>query len=123
VLATVIGSIPVLGLRHMNLSQAFREEARAGTASRGARVARRVLVAAQVAFAFMLLIGAGLLLTSFQRVLAVRPGFDASRVLTGIVSPPASRYKDDAALRAFWNSLLERVRALPGVWAETTATA
>jgi predicted permease len=114
-LAALIGMIPVLGLRHMNLSQTFREEGRSGTASRGARVARRVLVAAQVAFAFMLLIGAGLLLASFQRVLAVRPGFDASHVLTGIVSPPPARYKDGVALRAFWNPLLQRVRTLPGV--------
>ena len=69
-LALLIGLIPVLGLRQMNLSQSFREEGRSGTASRGARVTRRVLVTAQVAFAFMLLIGAGLLLASFQRVLA-----------------------------------------------------
>jgi putative ABC transport system permease protein len=114
-LAILIGLIPILGLRRMNLSQAFREEGRSGTASRSARVARRVLVAAQVAFAFMLLIGAGLLLASFQRVLAVRPGFDPNHVLTGIVSPPASRYKDDAQLIAFWNKLADRVRALPGV--------
>lgn len=115
ILALLIGTIPVLGLRRMNLSQAFREEGRSGTAGRGARAARRVLVAAQVAFAFMLLIGAGLLLTSFQRILAVKPGFDAAHVLTGIVSPPASRYKEDPALRTFWDSLLGRVRALPGV--------
>jgi predicted permease len=121
-LAILIGLIPVLGLRHMNLSQAFREEGRSGTASRGARLVRRVLVTAQVAFAFMLLIGAGLLLTSFQRVLAVRPGFDASHVLTGIVSPPASRYKEDARVIAFWNQLLDRVRALPGVQAAGVTT-
>ncbi|HWT45289.1 MAG TPA: ABC transporter permease, partial [Vicinamibacterales bacterium] len=48
----VIGLVPVLGVRQTNLSQAFREEGRSGTASRGARVMRRVLVTAQVAFAF-----------------------------------------------------------------------
>jgi predicted permease len=117
VLALLIGVIPVAGLRQMNLSQSFREEGRSGTASRGARVTRRVLVTAQIAFAFMLLIGAGLLLASFQRVLGVRPGFDASHVLTGVVSPPASRYKDDAQLTAFWNQLTDRVRVLPGVQA------
>ena len=68
--------MPILGLRHLNLSQAFREEGRSGTAGRGARAVRRVLVTAQVAFAFMLLIGAGLLLASFQHVLAIQPGFD-----------------------------------------------
>jgi predicted permease len=115
VLAVLIGLIPVLSLRQMNLSQSFREEGRSGTASRGARVTRRVLVTAQIAFAFMLLIGAGLLLASFQRVLGVRPGFDARHVMTGIVSPPATRYKEDAQLIAFWNQLADRVRTLPGV--------
>ena len=114
-LSVLIGLIPVLSLRQMNLSQSFREEGRSGTASRGARVTRRALVTAQVAFAFMLLIGAGLLLASFQRVLGVKPGFDASHVMTGVVSPPATRYKDDAQLIAFWNQLMDRVRALPGV--------
>jgi predicted permease len=117
VLTLLIGLIPILGLRHMNLSQAFREEGRSGTASRGARVVRRALVTAQVAFAFMLLIGAGLLFASFQRVLAVQPGFQASHVLTGTVNPPAARYKGDDDVRAFWTRLMERVRALPGVQA------
>lgn len=72
---------------------------------------------AQVAFAFMLLIGAGLLLASFQRVLAVQPGFDASHVLTGIVNPPSSRYKGDEGVRTFWNRLMDNVRVLPGVQA------
>ena len=121
-LAILIGLIPILSLRHMNLSQIFREEGRSGTASRGARVVRRVLVTAQVAFAFMLLIGAGLLLASFQRVLAVRPGFEPAHVLTGRVSPPASRYKEDAQLIAFWSQLLDRVRGLPGVQAAGTTT-
>jgi predicted permease len=116
-LTILIALVPVLGLRHLNLSQAFREEGRSGTAARGARAARRVLVTAQVAFAFMLLIGAGLLLASFQRVLAIQPGFDASHVMTGIVSPPASRYKENAELRTFWNRLADDVRALPGVQA------
>jgi predicted permease len=114
-LSVLIGLSPVLSLRQMNLSQSFREEGRSGTASRGARATRRVLVTAQIAFAFMLLIGAGLLLASFQRVLGVKPGFDASHVMTGVVSPPATRYKDDAQLIAFWNQLVDRVRALPGV--------
>ena len=113
----LIGLVPVLNLRHLNLGQAFREEGRSGTSSRRARATRRVLVTAQIAFAFMLLIGAGLLLASFRHVLAVNPGFDPAHVLTGTVSPPASRYKEDAALVAFDNRLLERVRSLPGVLA------
>ena len=118
-LVAVVGSLialaPVLGLRHMNLSQAFREEGRSGTATRGSRAVRRALVAAQIAFAFMLLAGAGLLLASFQRVLAIEPGFDPGHVLTGAITPPAARYKEDADLNAFADRLLERVGALPGV--------
>ena len=121
-LAILIGLLPILSLRHMNLSQIFREEGRSGTASRGARVVRRALVTAQVAFAFMLLIGAGLLLASFQRVLAVRPGFDATHVLTGRVSPPSSSYKENPQLIAFWNQLVDRVRRLPGVQAAGITT-
>jgi predicted permease len=113
--ALLIAIIPVVSLRDMNLSQVFRGEGRSGTASRRARMVRRTLVAAQVAFAFMLLIGAGLLLASFQRVLAVNPGFDADRVLTASVNPPSSRYPKEPDLIAFSNRLLERVRALPGV--------
>jgi predicted permease len=111
----LIALAPVLGVRRLNLSQAFREEGRSGTASRGSRTLRRVLVAAQVAFAFMLLAGAGLMLASFQRILAIQPGFDPDHVLTGAVTPPASRYKDDPQLVAFADRLLERVRALPGI--------
>jgi predicted permease len=111
----LVGLVPVFNLRHMNLNQAFREEGRSGTTGRGARAFRRVLVASQVAFAFMLLIGAGLLLASFQRVLAVNPGFNPANVLTARVSPPSSRYAGDAELRVFWGRLLETVRATPGV--------
>lgn len=114
-LAIVIGLIPVISLRRLNLNRAFREDGRSATAGRGARTLRRTLVALQVAFALMLLIGAGGLLTSFQRVLAVKPGFNPSHVLTGVVSPPQSRYRDDASLRMFWNRFLDGVRALPGV--------
>ncbi len=115
VVGLFVGLAPVLNLRQLNLSQAFREESRSGTSGRSARLVRRTLVASQVALAFMLLIGAGLLLASFERVLAIDPGFAPDHVLTARVAPPASRYKGDAELRTFATRLLERVRALPGV--------
>lgn len=111
----VVGLAPLARLTGLNLAQAFREEGRSGTSSRGARTVRRLLVASQVAFAFMLLAGAGLLLMSFQRVLAVDPGFDPSHVLTARVAPPLSRYKDDAALRSFATRLVTAVRSIPDV--------
>jgi predicted permease len=118
----LVGLVPVLNMRHMNLSQAFREEGRTGTSGRGARAVRRILVASQVAFALILLVGAGLLLASFQRVLAVEPGFNADHLLTARVAAPASRYAGDPELRTFTDRLLERVRSLPGVTAAGIAS-
>ena len=115
VVAVIVGVVPVLSLRRMNLAQSFREEGRSGTVGRGTRLVRRALVASQVAFAFMLLAGAGLLLASFERVLGVAPGFETDGLLTARVAPPASRYADDPELEAFANRLLTSVRALPGV--------
>jgi predicted permease len=111
----LVGLVPIAQLRPMNLSQAFREEGRGGTSGRGARAVRRLLVASQVAFAFMLLIGAGLLLASFERVLSVQPGFEPSHLLTARVSPPASRYPEQPQVKALLDRLLQNVRALPGV--------
>ena len=113
----LVGLVPVVNLRQMNLSQAFREEGRSGTSARGARTVRRLLVVSQVAFAFMLLIGAGLLLASFDRVLRVDPGFDPTQLLTARISPPGSRYGDNAKVQAFADRFLPAVRALPVVTA------
>jgi len=117
VLGIVIGLIPVANVLPANLTTVLREEGRSGTAGRGARVLRRGLVVAQVAFAFVLLVGAGLLFASFRRVLAVNPGFNPDHVLTASISLPRTRYKDDAALRTFGAEALRRLRALPGVTA------
>jgi predicted permease len=110
-----VGLIPVVAMRRANMAQVIREEGRSGTQGRAPRLMRRALVTSQVAFALMLLIGAGVLLASFERVLNINPGFTAEKLLIGTVSLPAARYADDAALRSTTDRLLERVRSLPGV--------
>jgi predicted permease len=115
VVGLLVGLVPVLQLRHMNLSQAFREESRSGTSGRTTRTLRRVLVASQIAFAFMLLVGAALLFTSFRKVVAIDPGFKPEGVLTARVSPPPARYRSDADLRTFAARLLEQVRGVGAV--------
>ncbi|MEO7135070.1 MAG: ABC transporter permease, partial [Vicinamibacterales bacterium] len=110
-----VGMIPVVAMRRANMAQVIREEGRSGTQGRGPRLMRRVLVTSQVAFALMLLIGAGVLLASFDRILTIDPGFRAGRVLTGTISMPPSRYADNNALRAVSARILDRVRAIPGV--------
>lgn len=115
VVGVLVGLFPIMGLRRANLGQVVREEGRSGTASRHTRIVRRALVTSQVAFALVLLVGAGLLLASFQRVLAIRPGFDPDRVLTGSLSFPASRYKDEAAVRTVSARILQQLQSVPGL--------
>jgi predicted permease len=115
VLGVAIGAVPAMQLAGMNLNLVLREDGRTSTAGRGTRLTRRGLVVAQVALAFVLLVGAGLLLASFERLLAVDPGFRSEHVLTGRINPPSSRYGNDAALRTFVDRAMQRLRALPGV--------
>ena len=114
-IGVAMGLVPLARVFSANLTLVLREEGRATSGSRGARALRRSLVVAQVAFTFVLLAGAGLLLASFRRVLDVDPGFVSERVLTASVSLPQARYPDDDARRAFTDEALRRVRALPGV--------
>jgi predicted permease len=111
-----ISLIPMYHVLRANMSSVFREEGRTGTSGRGSRLLRNSLVVVQVGIAFVNLIGAGLLLASFQQVLAIDPGFrDPEQVLTGGVALPSARYEDGTAIRAFMNEALERIRSLPGV--------
>jgi predicted permease len=111
----LFGALPVARLFRADLSSVFRDEGRSGTASRATHAWRGALVVAQVALAFALLVGAGLMIASFARTLGVDPGFRPTNVLTAAVSLPVTRYADAAARRNFSDQLLERVRAVPGV--------
>ena len=111
----LLGIIPVVASMSAKVLSVLREEGRTATVGRGAQSLRRVLVVAQVGCAFVLLIGAGLLFATFQKALAVDPGFTPSGVLTAAVSLPDPRYPDGPSLRRFTDEALRRVRALPGV--------
>jgi putative ABC transport system permease protein len=116
-LGLLIGMVPLAQLGALNLNLVLREDGRTGTTGRGTSLTRRSLVTVQIALAFILLIGAGLLLASFRQLLGVDPGFTAGHVLTGAVNAPSTRYPKDPALVDFANRTLERIRALPGVQA------
>jgi predicted permease len=115
IIGLTLGLIPVATVLPANLTSVLREEGRSGTSGRGARTLRRSLVVAQVAFAFVLLIGAGLLFASFRHILSVDPGFRPDGVLTASVTLPRARYTEPKAMIAFHNEALRRIRALPGV--------
>ena len=120
VIGVVLGLIPSAAVLPSTVTTLLREEGRTGTSGRRARLLRRSLVIAQVAFAFVLLAGAGLLFSSFQRVLSVDPGFKPDHVLTGSVVLPRARFRENSAMSNFLNDSLQRIRALPGVQAAGT---
>ncbi len=115
VIGLVLGLIPAAGVIPSRLTTMLREEGRADSSGRGAQALRRALVVAQVAFAFVLLVGAGLLVASFQRVLAVDAGFKPDGVMTASLTLSRARYRDNASMLTFVNEALERFRSLPGV--------
>jgi putative ABC transport system permease protein len=86
-----------------------------GTRGGRARRLRTTLVVAEIALTVVLLAGAGLLLRSYAKVLAVDPGFDANGLLVVGTVLPASRYPAPTDRDVFYQRVLERVRALPGV--------
>jgi putative ABC transport system permease protein len=85
--------------------------------SGGHRRFRRALVVAEVALALVLLVGAGLLLRSLQRLFAVEGGFDSSRLLTMQVQTSGHRFDDDHVTYQFFEEVIDAVRQVPGVTA------
>jgi putative ABC transport system permease protein len=108
------GLVPALAAARPDLFTALRPGGR-HTGHRSRRIARGVLVAGEVALSLMLLVGAGLLLRSLDRLLAVDPGFAPNGLLTMEVQTTGARYKDDAPTWDFFARALEAVKAVPGV--------
>jgi predicted permease len=113
--AVVCSIIPALRIGHAALPQALREGGRGGTAGRAQQRVRGSLVAAQIAFALVAIASSGLLIRTFQRLNAVRPGFDAENLATFWISLPRARYTNDTVIVRFYARLIDRVRAMPGV--------
>ena len=116
-IGVVLGLIPIVHLMRINLAGVLAEQSRGAAGAGSARLLRRLFVIVQVAFAFVLLAGAGLLLTSFLRILEIDPGFRPDRAITVEVSLPGLRYEDETAIIGFANEALLRLRALPGATA------
>jgi putative ABC transport system permease protein len=111
----LFGVIPILNLFRKDLNSAFTSEGRGRTRSRHAMLLHGSLVAGQVAMAFLLLVGAGLMLRSFRHVVEVDPGFAPDGVFSGYTALTSVRYPDGAAQRGFYDRLLGTIRELPGV--------
>lgn len=110
----LFGLIPALAGSNPHLSEALKETSRGGTSSRGRRL-RQGFVTAQVALSVMVLVGAGLLARSFDRLMSEDVGFDSKNILTARVTLPSRTYNEPAKVRAFFDQLLLRAKSLPGV--------
>jgi predicted permease len=109
-------ALPIVAFNlRRNLAPALHAESRGGTVSRAAQQVRHAFIVVQVALAFMLLSGAGLLGLSLRKILATSPGFQADRVLTASLSLPWKNYPEPAPRQAFLERLLTELRQLPGV--------
>lgn len=113
----IFGIAPALALVRPNLAESLKESTRASTAGGKLAHLRDGLVVAEIALALMLLTGAGLLLSSFQRLENVDLGFQPERVLTARVSPfrPGTIPEKIDAYSSFYRRVLDQVENLPGV--------
>ena len=113
VAALLFGIAPALHARQAPLASALRQGGR-GVAGRGGERTRSALVLAETALAFALVIGAGLLIRSFDQLRRVDPGFTTENALTFELLLPSTRYDTDERRAQFWSSLIERLEVLPG---------
>ena len=110
----VVGLVPALHASRGDLNIALQQSSRRNAG--GHQLTRRALVVAEVALAAVLLVSAGLLLRSLQRLFAIDPGFDTSHLLTMQVQTSGHRLDEDTTHR-FFAQALEAVREVPGVTA------
>ena len=110
------GLIPALQLSPANLADALKGGGRGSTGNASAQRLRSLLVIAETALSFILLIGAGLMLRSFDRLMAVNPGFNPEHVLSMRVPLPAA-VKGKAGQRDYYTRILKRLEGLPGLHA------
>ena len=116
------GLIPAASLLRSPLLEALQDSSRSNSAGQGRARLRRVLLAGEVGLTVVLLIGAGLLLKSYQRLRSSNIGCDPRNMLTMHFSLPGARYDTASKVAAFYEQLLPRLRALPGVTSAGIAT-
>jgi putative ABC transport system permease protein len=109
------GVLPALRLTRGNVSQSLKQGlGRTDSDSSGHRT-RSVLVVSEVALSLILLVGAGLMIRSFQTLRGVNPGFDSHNVLTMTAMVSRTKFPGPSQQINFFDQVLQRVRALPGV--------
>jgi predicted permease len=110
----LLGLVPAIQTRDLDLAGALKAESGGVVGGSGRAWVRSVLVVIQVSLSFVLLVGAGLLMQSLQRIRTTSPGFSTHEVLHTAVNLVSAGY-DAPRARSFQDELLDRVKALPGV--------
>ncbi|HEY2973894.1 MAG TPA: ABC transporter permease [Pyrinomonadaceae bacterium] len=118
----LFGLAPAWHARRLSLNESLREGGRGIAGLARVKRLRSLLVMSEIALAVVLLIGAGLMLKSFQRLTDVDPGFNPDNLLTMAVGLQFVRYQDPGKQVAFFEQALQRVRSLPGVVAAGACT-
>jgi predicted permease len=111
----VFGFAPLLHLGETKVSQTLRDGMTRTTSGSASHRVRRLLVAAEVALAVVLVAGAGLMLRTIWNLARVDAGFDRSSLVTFGLSLPTARYPDPIPTADFYDRLMTRLRAMPGV--------
>ena len=111
----VFGFAPALQISRTDVQEAMKETARGTAGSARHTRLRHALIIAEVALSVVLLAGAGLLFRSFMRLQAVNAGFTPQQVLTAQLSPAGPQFDEDSDVVTFYDQVLERVSAIPGV--------
>jgi putative ABC transport system permease protein len=115
----VLGIVLAAPIAWFNLQrhpgEALQSESRTGTAGRAAQALRHSFIVAQIALAFVLLVGTGLLGLSLKRAMAVSPGFQSDRAIAGQISLVGNRYPSPSAGLAFVDRLVDQLGEQPGV--------
>jgi putative ABC transport system permease protein len=120
--AFIFGLAPALHSTKPNVQSELKEGGRTSSAGASQNRLRGALAIAEMSLALILLIGAGLMMKSLYRLLAVDPGFRTERVLTMGLELHSQHYSQDPAVLNFWQQLLDRVSVLPGVQSAAVGT-
>jgi putative ABC transport system permease protein len=120
--ALLFGVVPAWQTARVDLRDVLNEATRGSTGTRRKGRVRSALIVAQVALALFLLVGAGLLLRSFERLSSQLPGFQPENLLVADIPLSTNAYAKSADRMAFFDRLLERLRATPGVRSAGAAT-
>jgi predicted permease len=111
----LFGLAPAILISKSNLNETLKEGGRGGSEGALRHHVRNFLVVAEIAVSLLLLVGAGLLVKSFLNLRQAELGFEPDRVLTMRLALPEARYQENGKIENFFNDLLARVKALPGV--------